>query len=111
MQTSEIIEPDMHYLYFHSSRIPSVENPDLHNRWRYRSAELDRLAEAGRRELDRDRRKQIYAQAQRLIAHDLPIIPLWHEDNIALVNVDLEGFEILPNARLTGLARVWKQKH
>jgi peptide/nickel transport system substrate-binding protein len=109
MQTSEIVEPDMHFLYFHSSRIPSQEQPDLHNRWRYRSAELDRLVEAGRRELDRNRRRAIYADAQRLIARDLPIFPLWHEDNIALVNVDLEGYQVLPNARLSALSKVWKR--
>jgi len=109
MQTSEIIEPDMHYLYFHSSRIPSATEPDLHNRWRYRSPEMDRLVEAGRTELDREKRKVIYSQAQRLFARDLPIVPLWHEDNLALVNVDLEGFEVSANARLAGLSKVWKK--
>ncbi|MBV8762769.1 MAG: ABC transporter substrate-binding protein [Deltaproteobacteria bacterium] len=103
MQSSEIAEPDFYYFYFHSSRIPDAKDPDGGNRWRYRNAEVDRLTLAGRTELDRDKRKAIYAQVQRIVAEDLPIIPLWHEDNVALSNVDVQGYTIVPNARFVGL--------
>jgi len=103
MQSSEITEPDFYYFYFHSSRIPDAKDPDGGNRWRYRNAEVDRLTLAGRNELDRDKRKAIYAQVQRIVAEDLPIIPLWHEDNVALSNVDVQGYTIVPNARFVGL--------
>jgi peptide/nickel transport system substrate-binding protein len=109
MQTNELNEPDYYHTYFHSSRIPDPRNPDLHNRWRYRNAEVDRLTEEGRRELDRARRKAIYAEVQRLVAHDVPIVALWHEDNIVLSNVDVQGYRITPNARLVGLATAWKR--
>ena len=109
MQTADVTEPDTLYTYFHSSRIPDAKNPDVHNRWRYRSAELDRLVDAGRRETDRARRIPIYAEAQRVLAEDLPIIPLWHEDNVAIVNRSVVGFEVVPNARLVGLARARKE--
>jgi peptide/nickel transport system substrate-binding protein len=110
LQTSEIAEPDMYYNYFHSSRIPTDDFPNLANRWHYRSAEADRLMEEGRRELDRPKRKAIYSALQKLVARDLPVIPLWHEDNIAVINRDVQGFEVLPNARLSALARAWKKK-
>ncbi|HSN25220.1 MAG TPA: ABC transporter substrate-binding protein [Kofleriaceae bacterium] len=103
MQTSEITEPDFYYNYFNSERIPDRKDPDGGNRWRYRSAEVDRLTLAGRTELDRERRKAIYAQVQRIVAEDVPIIPLWHEDNVALSNVDVQGYTIVPNARFVGL--------
>lgn len=103
MQSSEITEPDFYYFYFHSSRIPDAKDPDGGNRWRYRNPEVDRLTEAGRAELDRDKRKAIYAQVQRIVAQDLPIIPLWHEDNVALSNQDVQGYTIVPNARFVGL--------
>jgi peptide/nickel transport system substrate-binding protein len=103
MQTSEITEPDFYYNYFNSERIPDAKDPDGGNRWRYRSALVDRLTLAGRTELDRDKRKAIYAQVQRIVAEDLPIIPLWHEDNVALSNVDVQGYTIVPNARFVGL--------
>jgi peptide/nickel transport system substrate-binding protein len=108
MQTAEITEPDFYFMYFHSSWIPTPDNPDGFNRWRYRSPEVDRLTLAGREELDRDKRKQIYAEVQRLVADDVPIVPLWHEDNVVLSNVDVQGYKITPNARLTGLRDVTK---
>ena len=64
---------------------------------------MDRLVEAGRSELDVARRKQLYGEAQRIAAEDLPIIPLWHEDNTVLTNIDVTGYQIVPNARFIGL--------
>ena len=109
MQTAEITEPDYHFTYFHSSWIPSAKNPDGYNRWRYVNPTVDQLTEAGRHELDRDKRKQIYGEVQKIVANDLPIIPLWHEDNLLLSNSDVEGYRITPNARLIGLRDTWKR--
>jgi peptide/nickel transport system substrate-binding protein len=108
MQTTDVTDPDFYFMYFHSSWIPSPGNLDGFNRWRYRSEVVDRLTTSGREELDRDRRKQIYAEVQRQVAADVPIIPLWHEDNIVLSNVDLQGYQITPNARLIGLRNATK---
>jgi peptide/nickel transport system substrate-binding protein len=103
MQSPEITEPDFHHWFFHSSKWPTTKDPDGSNRWRYKNEEVDRLVEAGRTELDPAKRKLIYADAQRIIADELPIIPLWHEDNVALANVTLKGYQIVPNARFIGL--------
>lgn len=110
MQTTEITEPDFYFMYFHSSWIPTPSNPDGFNRWRYRSAEVDRLTSEGRRELDREKRVAIYAQVQRVVAADVPIVPLWHEDNVVLSNVDVQGYALTPNARLFGLTSVTKRQ-
>src|SRR5262249_32103813 len=109
LQTGEIAEPDMYNTYFHSSRIPTPAEPDLGNRSLYRSAEADRLIELGRTTAGRDARRGGYADLQRLLATDLPIVPLWAEDNIAVMNVDVDGFDIVPTARLSSLARVRKR--
>ena len=53
-------------------------------------------------------RKRLYAEAQRLVARDLPVIPLWHEDNVVLSNVDVQGYAILPDGRFAGLPGVAK---
>jgi len=108
MQSAELNEPDYYYFYFHSSRIPDERNPDGGNRWRYRSADIDRLTEAGRRELDLRKRKAIYGEIQRRIATDVPVIALWHEDNVVLVNSDVHGYRVTPNARLVSLPEMWK---
>jgi peptide/nickel transport system substrate-binding protein len=108
MQSPEITEPDFFLWFFHSTRWPSPKDPDGSNRWRYKNVEVDRLTTAGRTELDPARRKSLYGQVQRIVADELPIIPLWHEHNVVLSNVDVRGYTIVPNARLVGLARVDK---
>jgi peptide/nickel transport system substrate-binding protein len=110
MQTTEITEPDFYSMYFHSSWIPTPKNPDGFNRWRYRNARVDELTRKGREELDRDKRIAIYAEVQRLVAQDVPVVPLWHEKNVALSNVDVEGYTMTPNARLIGLRDVTKRR-
>ena len=109
MQTDSITEPDYYFTYFNSSWIPTDKNPDGFNRWRYRNDEVDRLTTLGREELDRDKRKAIYAQVQRIVAEDVPVIPLWHEDNLILTNADLDGYKVTPNARLVGLTAAAKR--
>jgi peptide/nickel transport system substrate-binding protein len=110
MQSGEIVEPDMYYVHFHSSRIPTPQQPELQNRWRYRNAEIDHLLEAGRTTLDRGERKRIYSEVQKILARDLPIIPLWHEDNLLVRNRDVADYELLPNARFSPFARVRKAR-
>lgn len=109
MQTADINEPDMYFTYYHSSWIPNEKNPDGYNRWRYINPDVDRLTEAGRRELDIPKRMAIYAEVQRIVSEDAPIIPLYHEDNFALMNADMQGYSITPNARLSALKDAWKR--
>jgi peptide/nickel transport system substrate-binding protein len=108
MQTTPITDPDYYYAYFHSSRIPSPQDPDANNRWRYRNTLVDKLTYDGRHEPDQARRKAIYDEVQRQIAEDIPIVPLWHEDNVVLTNVSITGYRIIPTARLNGLLELSK---
>lgn len=110
MQTAEIGNPDYYYAYFHSLRIPTTKDPDATNRWRYRNPRVDELCQAGRDILDPAKRAEIYAEVQKLVAEDVPIVPLWHEDNIVLHNRDVTGFVITPNARWSGLSKVSKSR-
>jgi peptide/nickel transport system substrate-binding protein len=110
MQTTDITEPDFYFMYFHSSWIPAAPRFEGFNRWRYRSAVVDRLTAEGRQELDRARRLAIYAEVQRQVAEDVPIVPLWHEDNVVLSNRVVHGYTLTPNARLTGLRQLTKQR-
>jgi peptide/nickel transport system substrate-binding protein len=109
MQTSAISEPDFYYTYVHSERIPTEESPHMHNRWRYRNDRIDALTVLGRETMARDARVDIYREVQQILAHDLPIIPLWHEDNIAVMNKSVRGYGVFPNARLADFARLHKE--
>ena len=109
MQIPEISEPDLYTNFFASSRIPTRDNLDGGgNRMRYRSPEIDRLLDRGRSELDREGRRAIYGDVQRILQRDLPAISLWHEDNIAAMRKEVHGFELLPTTQLSSLARTYK---
>ncbi len=108
MQTAEIGNPDYYFAYFHTDRIPTKKDPDATNRWRYRNAKVDELCQAGRDVLDPDQRRAIYSEVQKLVADDVPIVPLWHEDNVIFHNRDVQGFVAVPNARYGNLAKVKK---
>jgi peptide/nickel transport system substrate-binding protein len=98
-------DPDLYYLTFHSSMGP----PAGFNRGRYRSVVMDRLTTAGRRTLAARERRAIYARIQRRAARDLPVIPLWWEDRIAIHTRRLHGFEPAPNGELRSLASAWTE--
>jgi peptide/nickel transport system substrate-binding protein len=96
-------DPDLYYLAFHSRMTPPVG----YNRGGYRSRVMDRLTEAGRSELDLQRRRAIYARVQRRAAHDLPVVPLWWEDRVVVHDRRLQGFEPAPDGNLRSLAGAW----
>lgn len=110
LQVTEVAEPNYLHVFFHSSRIPTPDNLDAgNNRFRYKSAELDRLVEDGRATADPARRKALYAEAQRVLARDLPMIPLFHEDNVVVARREVRGYHAVPNARFATLWQVWKE--
>lgn len=110
MQTAEIGNPDYYYTYFHTARIPTAKDPDANNRWRYRNPRIDELCQAGRDQSAPAKRQEIYSEVQRIIADEVPIAPLWHEDVVVLHNRQVQGFRVTPNARLGGLRLVTKKR-
>jgi peptide/nickel transport system substrate-binding protein len=84
LEVPEVIEPHVLSWFFDSSRIPGGDN-DGANRWRYENEELDALFEIGRTRIDREARRAAYEQVQRVLARDLPVLPLWQPDTVAVV--------------------------
>jgi len=66
------------------------------NESRYVSARSDQLTAAAVSVYEREQRKPLYAQLQRLWNTDLPVIPIAWQDNIDVVNTDLRGFRPEP---------------
>jgi peptide/nickel transport system substrate-binding protein len=84
LQVPEVIEPHVLSWFFDSSRIPGPQSEGA-NRWRYRNEELDQLFEVGRTQVDRQRRRKAYERVQIILARDIPVLPLWQPDTIAVV--------------------------
>ncbi len=106
LQIPMVMEPNLYRWFFHSSSIPSGPGSGGANRWRYASPEADALIEEGVRVVATQERRRVYGELQALLARDLPVLPLWHEDNVAVVSARLSGYGLLPTAPFTPLAGV-----
>ncbi|MEM9191456.1 MAG: ABC transporter substrate-binding protein [Myxococcota bacterium] len=104
LQVPEVFEPHVLSWFFDSNRIPKEGRPGA-NRWRYQNSELDRALEAGRASSVREVRVEAYHEVQRLMARDLPVVPLWHEDVVAVVSARGADFDVPRDGRFGTLAR------
>lgn len=106
LQWPSVTEPDLYAWIFHSRAIPTAENRAAGaNRGAYRNPALDALLDQGRAEPDREQRRALYAQVQEILAWDLPYVSLWHEDNLLVRQRRLQGYQMVPNARLRHLTQ------
>jgi peptide/nickel transport system substrate-binding protein len=104
LQIADMVEPDMMRAIFHATRVPSADNGWRgKNRFRYRDAEVDRWLDAGAAESDPVKRRALYARVQAKLAEDLPMLPLWHEDNVLVYRRGMRGLQVLKTGRLEGL--------
>ena len=100
-----VMDPDTLYQIFHSLSVP----PRGDNRGRYMNREVDRLLDQGRKTTDRAKRKLLYAQAQQILAEDLPYVPLWWSKNVIVKRPSIEGFVPYPDGELISLQKVsWR---
>jgi peptide/nickel transport system substrate-binding protein len=80
--------------------------PNGDNRGRYNNPEVDRLLERGRVSFDETERKRIYSQLQKLLAEDLPCVPLWWWRNVVVKNPSVKGFVPYPDGDLISFKQV-----
>jgi peptide/nickel transport system substrate-binding protein len=85
-------DPDMFEYVFDSDHAP----PKGQNRGFYSNPKLDALIAAGRKETDQQKRKEIYAQVQQILAEDLPYINLWYLDNVLVHTARVSNLPLNP---------------
>ena len=73
---STSFDPD-DYSIFHSTEIPTKDNPSANNFPGWKNPEADKLLEQGRTETDTAKRKEIYFKFQTLIHEEAPYYFLW----------------------------------
>lgn len=93
-------DPDVFEFVFSSKRFP----PDGANRGRYRNPEVDALTEKIRVEMDQERRKQLCSELQKLLALDLPYVPLWFTDVVSVHRRELGTLALTPTGDYDFLA-------
>jgi oligopeptide transport system substrate-binding protein len=84
------------------------KNPAPPNYTRYNNPEFDRLYENALATTDDTARMKMYQQMDRILIEDAPVIPLWYDEVIRIVQPGLKGFD--PNGlNLLELRRVRKR--
>jgi len=79
-------DPDIFDLVFSSKKIP----PNGRNRGRYRNARVDELILAIRGEMDQAKRKELCSEIQKILAEELPYVPMWYVDQVSVHRKGLE---------------------
>ncbi len=85
-----------HSFRLHSKYIPAKGGMGR-NSIAYENREVDRLLEAGVREMDREKRKKIYYRLQEVLADDLPYLSIYHYVIIRATRANIHGFQPNPN--------------
>ena len=96
-----VYEPAVYEHFFHSKSIGTSKN-----RIGYRNAEVDELIDRGKTAIDIEERKKYYHRIQEILQDELPVISMWHETNVAVMDKRLEGFEIYPAAEWKALYKM-----
>lgn len=77
---------------FHSAYIPA-QGGGGQNTMQYKNPELDKLWEAGVKELDQEKRAEIYRQAQQILRDDLAYLPIFQYASIEGTKAGLENYK------------------
>jgi peptide/nickel transport system substrate-binding protein len=85
-------DPDIFDYVFNSKRMPPLGA----NRGHYRNPALDALIEQEKVEMDRDKRRAILWQIQKIVAEDEPYIDLWYVDNVCVHRTRVTGITLAP---------------
>jgi peptide/nickel transport system substrate-binding protein len=111
LKWSAVIEPDLLRWVYDSHFVPSAANEfEGLNREEYANPAFDELVERATTVLDLDARGALYRQAQSILAEDLPVVPLWHEDVVVVHSAALQGFRASPHGWVNGLAHARKRE-
>jgi peptide/nickel transport system substrate-binding protein len=85
-------DPDFLRYAFASSSFP----PKGGNRGRYSNAQVDSLLARANAETDEAAQRQDYVEVQKILARDLPSIPLWYPNNEVVHSTRLVGVKLDP---------------
>jgi peptide/nickel transport system substrate-binding protein len=95
-------DADVFEFVFSSKRFP----PDGANRGHYRNARVDALTEEIRVEMDSEKRKSMCSEVQKIVAEDLPYLPLWFVDAVSVHRKNLGELQLSPTGDFDFLGKL-----
>ena len=94
-------DPDgLLYILFHSKGFA--------NTTKYKNEKVDALLDQARQSYDQAKRKTLYNEAQKLIAEDVPMMPLFFSVEYAAHRDTVQNFQWIPD-QIPRFAEVWKK--
>lgn len=103
LQLPELTEPNVLSWFFNPSGVPG-EGGMGKNRARYRNPVARELFDDASRVVEKAKRQTDYRTLMRLMATDVPVVPLFHEDQVAVVSSRARGFSLSAEGRWMSLA-------
>ncbi|WP_052501615.1 ABC transporter substrate-binding protein [Thiomicrospira microaerophila] len=100
-----IKSPDIFQYVFASDAIP----PKGANRGRYRDSKADDLIKQAGQTQDLAEQARLYRTLQAHLQASLPIMPLWFENQYAVMRRNLSGYQLFADGRLDSLLSVVKK--
>jgi peptide/nickel transport system substrate-binding protein len=99
-------DPDFLEYAFSSKRFP----PDGANRGHYRNPQVDALTDEIRLQMNQEKRKALCGEVQKILAEDLPYLPMWfndvasvHQRSLGVLNLSPTGdYNFLTTLRPSG---------
>lgn len=102
LQLPEMTEPNVLRFFLHSAFVP----PAGANRGRVHDPLLDAALDEGDRVSDPAARRAIYARVEAREREELHVVPLWYEDQVAVVSERASAFTPSAEGRWLGLASI-----
>jgi peptide/nickel transport system substrate-binding protein len=93
-------DPDIFEFVYSTRRFP----PDGANRGHYRNARIDALTGQIHVEMDQEKRKALCSEVQKILADDLPYLPLWFADVVSVHHRSLGDLNLSPTGDFDFLA-------
>jgi peptide/nickel transport system substrate-binding protein len=91
--------PDIFRNIFHSSSVP----PAGANRGRFRDRQTDALIETAEKIPALQNREGHYRELQQRLLEQLPYVPLWYEEHIAVSRDNIRGYDLATDGNYDGL--------
>jgi peptide/nickel transport system substrate-binding protein len=85
-------DPDIFEFVSSTKRFP----PDGANCGHYRNPRIDALTDQMRVEMDQEKRKALCSKVQKILADDLPYIPIWFTDGVSVHRRELGDLQLSP---------------
>jgi peptide/nickel transport system substrate-binding protein len=107
LQIPEFTEPNLLTWFFHSHFIPDKSKGQVGaNRARYQQKDVDAWLDEASLKTDIPTRRNCYQKVMAQMISDMPVVPLFHEDQVALLSQRASMFKLSAEGRWASMALI-----